>query len=173
MASRALSRESSEHGAPTRTNEPAGPVAIAIPLGCDEGRTRWLDACFAGPWSARAIRTASLVSLILLVSLADLWLTLHYLRGPGMSEGNPIARWVISGGSPWSLAIFKLGLCAFTSGILWVYRRRRSAEIAAWVGCLVMGWLCFQWHAYTKLVAEVVTESPEITEASTWVSMPE
>jgi hypothetical protein len=132
---------------------------------------RAMHDCFAGPWNGRAQRVAALTTLTLIVSLADLYLTLHYLTTVGMAEGNPIALWVIRANCPWVLVVFKLGLVAFTCGTLWLNRRRASAEIGAWVCCLVMAWLCWRWYDYTSTVAHVLASVPEVQNASTWVKI--
>lgn len=120
-------------------------------------------------WSRPEWRMAGLLMVIATVSLADLWLTLTYLKNGGMSEGNPIARWIISMNCAWVLVAFKSVLVGFTISVLWWARQRRIAEVAAWFGCLVMVWLCFRWDGYTTHVADVVSAEPEITETSMWM----
>jgi hypothetical protein len=122
-------------------------------------------------WSRRDWRMAGLLALIAVVSMADLWLTLTYLKTSGMSEGNPLARWIMSMNCAWVLVAFKFTLVGFTLSVLWWARKRRSAEIAAWFGCIVMAWLCFRWDGYTQHVADVVAAEPEITETSLWMQI--
>lgn len=119
--------------------------------------------------TGRSWRVAILVAMIALVSVADLYLTLFYLHNGGMAEGNPIARWVMRYGNPWTLGLFKVVLVGFTCTVLWKFRERRTTEVAAWICCIAMGLLCFQWRHYTEHVAEAVMNQPEITDASVWV----
>lgn len=112
----------------------------------------------------------TLLTMVALVSLADLYLTLSYLHNGGMSEGNPIARWVMSLGCPWLLAVWKIGLVAFTCGTLFAFKKRASAEIATWLCCFTMAWLTFQWSSYASNVDIERRENPQLTEASSWVS---
>ncbi|GEM_PF-4354013 len=127
-----------------------------------------------GAWSAGVawgpgVWMATMLVFIGIVSAADLWLTLTYLTTGGMSEGNPVARWVIGLNSVWLLGLFKVGLVAFTCAVLWNARGRRSAQIAGVVGCLMMAWLCVRWHGYTTVIATEVAGLNEITEAPMWV----
>jgi hypothetical protein len=121
-------------------------------------------------WTGREWRVAFLIAMVALVSLADLYLTLTYLHNGGMAEGNPVARWVMSLGCPWLLVVWKVGLVCFTCGVLFTFRRRTSAEIAAWVCCLTMAWLTFQWSSYIHDVNAEIKANPQLTEASTWMS---
>jgi hypothetical protein len=112
---------------------------------------------------------AWLLCLVVIVSLADLALTLIFLRSIGMSEGNPIARWVMGANCPWVLVLFKIVLVGFACTVLWRTRHSRAAKLGAGVGCLVMLWLCLRWVGYTEQVSSVVMANPEITQTSTWV----
>jgi hypothetical protein len=126
-------------------------------------------AVIAGRWTASTLWMCGMLGFIALVSAADLWLTLTYLTTGGMSEGNPIARWIIGLNSSWVLGLFKVALVSFTCVVLWKARSRRSAQIAAAVGCVMMAWLCFRWHGYTSTVATEVAALNELTEAPVWV----
>ncbi|MDP1661155.1 MAG: DUF5658 family protein [Phycisphaerales bacterium] len=126
----------------------------------------------SGPtrWTPREWRVVTLLAMVALVSVADLYLTLSYLQNGGMSEGNPIARWVMSLGCPWLLGVWKIGLVAFTCCILFAFKKRASAEIGTWLCCLTMAWLTFQWSSYANAVDAELRENPQLTEASSWVS---
>lgn len=141
--------------------DPSTTPAVLQPTGGKPAKARW---------SGRERRVTVLLVMVALVSLADLVLTLTYLRNGGMSEGNPIARWVMSIGNPWMLATWKLGMLCFTCGVLFAYKKRISAEIASWVCCLAMAWLTFQWHGYVRDIAIEMRENPQLTEVSTWVA---
>lgn len=128
-------------------------------------------ACTVGPGitRGRATRIAAILMLVVIVSVADLYLTVMFLRNGGMAEGNPIARWVMSSGCAWLLSLWKVALVGFTCAVLWRFRTRRSAEVASWVCFLMMSWLVFQWSSYTERVADVVNAEPEVTQTTSWV----
>lgn len=121
------------------------------------------DAPAAG--RMRALRVGLLILAVLLMSIMDLSLTLTYLRGPGMGEGNPIARWVMSANCGWALTAFKMGLVGITCIILWVARRRASGEVAAWACALILVWLTFQWKAYSDAMPGLTCVIPEMANA--------
>lgn len=121
-------------------------------------------------WTGREWRVTTLVGMIVLVSLADLYLTLTYLHNGGMAEGNPVARWVMSLGCPWLLAAWKAGLVLFTCSVLFAFKKRGTTELAAWICCIAMGWLVFQWSIYVRDVDSEINKNPQLTEVSTWVS---
>lgn len=121
-------------------------------------------------WTGREWRITIILAMVALVSLADLYLTLTYLQNGGMAEGNPVARWVMSLGCPWMLAAWKVGLVGITCLILFLFRKRTSAEIAAWICCFTMGWLIFQWRSYIHDIDREMHENPQLTEVSSWVS---
>src|SRR5262245_27522846 len=62
----------------------------------------------AAGYKRRAVRVLALTAAIALMSAADLYITLVYLKSGGMSEGNPLARWVMATGSAGALAGWKL-----------------------------------------------------------------
>lgn len=123
--------------------------------------------------SGRSRRVLLLLGVIFVLSVADLVLTLIYLREVGMIEANPIARRVMSTGSPAVLVGWKLALVAFAVSVLGVARRRLSAEIGAWIATAALGLLCLQWHSYIGQVheltpyLEVLERAPE----SNWMAM--
>lgn len=107
---------------------------------CSGIRARWI--------SRRSSRVWLLTAAIVLMSVADLLITLTYLRSSGMFEGNPVARWVISHGSSGLLVVWKLGSVLLACAVFAKFRRRWSTELACWGCCLVLVWLLVQWKAY-------------------------
>lgn len=99
----------------------------------------------------RARRVTLLICGIIILSLADLAITLAYLRANWMMEANPLAAYIIqSSKSPWALAAFKgctVGVCA---ALLFHVRRFRSGEIAAWCGIGVLTIMAMMWSAYAN-----------------------
>lgn len=121
----------------------------------------------------RGVRVAMLVGFIALASVVDLHLTLTHLRSAGMIEANPIARWVIAMGCAWLLIAWKAAMLALTCSILLGARRRRSGELAAWVGAAIMVWLMWQWIGYAQQVGELTSVLPELAHAEHvhWVAL--
>ncbi|MCA3005634.1 MAG: DUF5658 family protein [Planctomycetaceae bacterium] len=118
----------------------------------------------------RSVRVAVLVTAIALMSLGDLYMTLTFLTHGGMSEGNPIARWVMSFNCEWLLSAWKVILLGVTCGLLLLTRRTRSAEIAAWFCVAVMVWLSVRWITYAGYAAEAATAVAEVEQRpADWV----
>lgn len=121
----------------------------------------------------RERRVLLLLATIVVMSLADLHMTLEQLTSFGLLEGNPLARSIISYNSPVILAAWKLATVAMTTGILFWFRRRRSGEVAAWVCWLVLAALMVQWLRYSH---EIPSLTAELNHMSTlgdhrWVAM--
>jgi hypothetical protein len=99
---------------------------------------------------ARPTRVAGLCAAIIALSLVDLYLTLLYATHTGMSEANPLARLVLSTGSPAFVALWKLASVTACVGILIRLRRSLTAELAAWLGVAVLTALTVHWTAYAE-----------------------
>jgi hypothetical protein len=104
-------------------------------------------------WRSR--RVAVLVAGIILLSLADLVITIAYLRANFMFEANPIAAHLIrSTQSPWALAAFKMatvGICVF---LLLKLRRYRAGEVAAWCAVGILAVMSVMWNRYAAIIDE-------------------
>lgn len=102
-----------------------------------------------GRLQSRPSRVMILLSAVVLLSLADLYLTILFLRdGGGFPEANPVARSIMNLQSIPLLIAWKLSSVITTVGILSLIRRTRSAEVGAWVCFLVLGWLTVHWGQY-------------------------
>lgn len=102
-----------------------------------------------GRLQSRPSRVMFLLSLVVLLSMADLYLTILFVRdGGGFPEANPVARAIMQLQSIPLLIGWKLSSVITTVGILYLIRRTRSAEIGAWVCFLVLGWLTIHWGQY-------------------------
>ncbi|MFK7883340.1 MAG: DUF5658 family protein [Phycisphaerales bacterium] len=99
---------------------------------------------------SRPSRVVILGGAIGAMSMIDLYLTLLYLTHTGMSEANPLARAIIAYQSPFVLAVWKLLTVTFCVGILYLIRHKRSAELGAWVGAIVLGLLMTHWARYIE-----------------------
>lgn len=100
------------------------------------------------PFGQRSFRVIVLIALIAAMSMVDLYLTILYVTHSGMNEVNPLARAMMEYQSPAILGIWKLGTLALGIGILALIRHKRSAEMGAWIGCLILGLLMSHWVSY-------------------------
>lgn len=122
----------------------------------------------------RGTRVVALTAAIALMSAADLYISLVYLRSVGMSEGNPLARWIMASASTSFLIWWKVLSVALGCGIFLFARRSRSAEIGAWLCCAVLVWLTVRWADYS---GEMTALTPVLSSLSqsgdaTWVASP-
>ncbi|MBX3322272.1 MAG: hypothetical protein KF757_04705 [Phycisphaeraceae bacterium] len=99
---------------------------------------------------SRSRRVQYMLLTVVLLSLADLYLTVMFLREGGFPEANPVARAVMAANSVGLLVAWKLATVAVTVSILYAIRKTRSAELGAIVCCCVLGWLTFQWLEYVQ-----------------------
>ncbi|MBX3358431.1 MAG: hypothetical protein KF745_08380 [Phycisphaeraceae bacterium] len=122
----------------------------------------------------RTTRVLGLTAAVALMSIADLVITLTYLRSVGMSEGNPIARFIMEHGSSSLLIWWKLTSVSLACLILIYARKTRSAEIGAWICFAILGWLTLQWTTYIHEITTVTPALYTLTQAETarWVSLP-
>lgn len=98
----------------------------------------------------RSRRVTLLVLGIMILSFADLVVTLAYLKAHWMMEANPIAAYLISSTqSPWALVAFKgasVGICV---ALLYRVRHCVAAEIAAWCALCILAGMSLMWHTYS------------------------
>lgn len=125
------------------------------------------------PFADRSSRVIVLLALIALMSVVDLYLTVLYITHTGMNEINPLARAMMEYKSPAILGLWKLTTVSLGVGILVVIRRRRSAEIGAWLGCAVLGVLMNHWLAYIEEYERITTDAVVVEAMGdpTWVHL--
>lgn len=151
------------------THPPAGPLrgGSLLPepasIACDPVTRR------------RVLRVWILMAAVAVLSAADLYMTLTYLRTVGMGEANPLARWVIGYNSAWLLAAWKGASIALACLIFYVFRARRSGEFAAWVCMLILAALSVHWLRYASQV-ELLTPTLHVVAqqadaAGNWVTL--
>jgi hypothetical protein len=124
-------------------------------LSAHRGRwaARWVSGLVRSAYSIfvhRPFRVVALSLAIAVMSGADLYLTLLFVTQTGMNEMNPLARAMMEYQSPAILAVWKMGTVVISVGILLMIRKQRSAELGAWVGCFVMGWLMLHWSGFIE-----------------------
>lgn len=94
--------------------------------------------------AARSHRVVCLLAGLWLINLFDLILTLLAHRGGMLQEVNPLAEFLLRHG-PGAVCLYKVGLVAVGSGILFYYRRRLLAELTASTLLLVYALVAVQW----------------------------
>ena len=97
-------------------------------------------------------RIVLLVIAISIMGLADLALTLTYMKAVGMYELNPFARAMVAIGGEPQLIRFKLLSIAMGAGMLYLLRRHRIVEPASWGCAAVMCLLSIHWIAYNNQI---------------------
>jgi hypothetical protein len=121
----------------------------------------------------RHARICWLIFAIAVLSIADLHMTLVHLTSIGMSEGNPIARIVMSTQSPGVLIAWKLTSVGAACLAFYAGRRTLVGEVAAWFCCGVLVWLTFRWGQYSTELAAVCPQMYLLNQAESglWVTM--
>lgn len=118
------------------------------------------------------MRVASLTFIIFALSLADLYCTLLYLHSGGMGEENPVARWLMSSGSPVLLILWKLSTVGLACCILLFLRHKRLGELGALLCCMILVWLTFRWDEYCHQTCHMTDVIHTVAETSPrWVRM--
>lgn len=103
----------------------------------------------------RARRVTVLVLATAALGLFDLAYTLTYMRSVGMVELNPLARFMIAIGGAGQLVRFKLLSIALSSGLLYLVRRRRGAELWAWISLGALVLLSLHWVRYIDSTEQI------------------
>ena len=121
----------------------------------------------------RPCRVIALIVTIVLLSLADLYITLVYLHSGGMGEANPVARWIMMHGSPVLLILWKFFTVGLAAAILYATRRTRTAEFGAWVCVLMLTWLTIRWASYSDEIKNMTPTMHVLAEhdQARWVTM--
>lgn len=106
--------------------------------------------------TARCRRVSRVLMVVAVLSLVDLVLTLYFMTGGGMAEGNPLVRWVVEHTqSAMVIAVLKLVTVVFGTGLMYLVRHHRAAEVGAWLSAAVLVWLTVQWGIYASIVSAV------------------
>ena len=123
--------------------------------------------------SRRSFRVVTLVALIGVMSIVDLYLTLLYVTNTGMMEMNPFARAMMEYQSPAILSLWKAATLVLNLGILLMIRTKRSAEIGAWIEFCVLGWLMIHWVGFIEFADESPTRIVEAADPldPSWIMM--
>ncbi len=121
----------------------------------------------------REARVLWLIFSIIVLSLADLHMTLEHVTMIGMSEGNPLARLIMSTNSPGALVAWKLTSVAAACLAFYAGRKKMIGELAAWFCCGVLIWLTIRWNTYATELAGVCPQVYTMYQADTglWITM--
>ena len=99
----------------------------------------------------RARRVTVLLAGVMVLSLADLIITLAHLRSTGMAEANPIAAYIIrTTHSPWVLAAYKAVTVGICVALLYRLRRAVTGEVAAWCAVVILTLMSLAWKHYSE-----------------------
>ncbi|MBL0926598.1 MAG: hypothetical protein IBJ11_02960 [Phycisphaerales bacterium] len=129
----------------------------ALAIGSPVSGVASFGAVAAG--TARAARRVAVLCIIMaILGLADLVMTVTYMKTTGMFEVNPIARYMVDVGQSRQLILFKLFTIALSSGGLFLVRRHRLAEVAAWSGTALLVALTAHWIHYNQHAPEMTAE---------------
>ncbi len=105
--------------------------------------------------STRPRRVTVVLLAIVILSAADLAVTVVYLKTTGMMEANPIAALLIEHTrSAWVLAAYKIATVGLAVSVLYRLRRHAAGEIAAWCGLAALVVVAFMWSGYSKAMEE-------------------
>ena len=103
----------------------------------------------------RSRRVMVLLAAILVLSAADLVITVAFAKAGGMMEVNPIAVYLVNlTQSPWALAAFK-AVSVFTCiALLYRLRRYTVSEVGAWCAVAILAAMCVMWHSYSTALEQ-------------------
>lgn len=118
---------------------------------------------------ARSRRIVLLILALVLMSAADLLCTISYLTSVGMVEVNPIARRMIEMGGVRQLVLFKIFTMTLSCGCIYLIRRRRGAELGAWVCVGLLLSLMVHWTQYNAVMTTLAPHFSSISLPSTTV----
>ena len=104
----------------------------------------------------RSSRVLLLLGCILILSAADLLLTVIHLQHFGLAEANPIVIFLVqSFQSLWVLAAFKLATVTLCLGFLFRARHHVAGEYGAWVATIILTIVLLVWQDYSDITEEL------------------
>ena len=111
---------------------------------------------FSGEKPCRSSRVLLLLGCILILSGADLLLTIIHLQHFGLAESNPIVIFLVeSSQSLWVLAAFKLVTVALCLGFLYHARHHVVGECGAWLATIILAVVLMVWYDYSDITEEL------------------
>ena len=122
----------------------------------------------------RGRRVVLLIAGIVLLSAADLAVTLAYARGGGMMEANPIVLYLVRvTQSAWALAAYKCLTVVVCVALLYRLRRYAASEAAAWCAVLILAAMSVMWHSYSAEAGESgqTAQTPADDQPEHWLAL--
>lgn len=122
--------------------------------------------------AGRSRRMVLLIIGIVVLSAADLLVTVAFAQAGGMMEANPIALFVARfTESPWALAAYKAVTVGICVALLYRLRRYASGEAAGWCCVAILAVMSLMWHHYSNTLAnpEELMLAQLNTPASQWM----
>ncbi len=105
---------------------------------------------------SRSSRVLLLLGCILILSGADLLLTIIHLQQFGLAESNPIVVFLVETfNSLWVLAVFKLATVAMCIGFLFRARHHVVGEFGAWLATIILTMVLMVWYDYSDTVEKL------------------
>ena len=99
----------------------------------------------------RPRRVALLVAGIIVLSVADLLVTLAFLHANSMVEANPIAAYLIRvTQSAWVLAAYKALTVLICVALIFKVRKHLAGEVAAWCAMGILTVMAVMWAQYSE-----------------------
>jgi Domain of unknown function (DUF5658) len=151
---------------PAPAASPASSPAVAQP----QARSPFTSKIWQRP-----SRVIALVVVVVLFSIADLYMTLTHVTSIGMLEGNPLARWIMRNLDPSAVILWKSLTLLIASAILIKLRHKPCGEVAAWICAAILVWLMFRWVGYAENLSMLTPEEMQLvmeTDESQWVMPP-
>ena len=122
-------------------------------------------AGFSKEKPSRSSRVLLLLGCILILSGADLLLTIFHLQHFGLAESNPIVVFLVETfRSLWVLAAFKLATVALCLGFLYRARHHVVGELGAWLGTIILTVVLMVWYDYSDTVEELFIQGFTLTD---------
>jgi hypothetical protein len=147
---------------------------VTVELEAAGGRCRhWLSRVWATWFASRQGRVALLLLAVILISIADLAMTLTYAMSVGMMEVNPIAHAIMTTGSPLLVVLWKTSTAGLGISILYRTRSTGFSEAATWVCFLGMVMLLAHWISFNDQIVHCTDEVSALVGSDTpsWVEM--
>ena len=107
---------------------------------------------------SRSRRIACLLLAVWVLCMADLSFTLWAHWFTPFYELNPLARRLLELNWITPLIAFKLCLTSAGTGIFWLCRKRRTAELATWLVAVAYVMLACKWSNYTQAAMSEVAQ---------------
>ncbi|MBN1490838.1 MAG: hypothetical protein JXA69_13050 [Phycisphaerae bacterium] len=116
------------------------------------------------PWAqrlehARPRRVLLLLAAVWIIQGFDLGFTVFAYEYGMFQELNPLGAWALQYG-PIGAILFKAAMLAFSSVILWCFRKRLLSECLLWLVVFACVGLALRWQNYIEILAENPANTP-------------